>query len=156
MQGLEDCIIAKSAEMTRQVVYDTKYCIAEIDHDLGIYIQRWRPVSAEMSDDDYQAFYMYALAAVEGITVPQKGLVDLRYFKYLMSPEMQEWHSKTVFNDVYSNGSYCVAVLNTGDFLADMSIEQTYEELELKNGKFIRKYFKDEKKALKWLLAYEF
>jgi len=80
---------------------------------------------------------------------PQQMFIDMREFRFVVSPELQEWHAKTNFTKYLEMGISQVAILVSQDFFAKISVEQSFEENIVANS--IIQYFEDENEALAWL-----
>lgn len=79
-----------------------------------------------------------------------RWLIDLREFHYIMSPEMQDWYNKHVFQKIFVGQKFYFALINNGDFVNDLAVSQTFDE----SGSLTltTKSFNNEKTTYQWLL----
>ena len=81
---------------------------------------------------------------------PKRVLGDMINFKFVITPDIQEWVNENLFSVYIEIGFKKIAILLSTSFVEQVSIQQTLEEAE--SGSFATAYFDDEKTALAWLL----
>lgn len=74
--------------------------------------------------------------------------LNTQNFTYTISVEMQTWVNENIVSKLIANGISRFAFLMSSEFIAQLSIEQTMEDVE---DTFVR-YFDEESEAIKWLL----
>ncbi len=71
----------------------------------------------------------------------------------IIVPEVQEWIIDFLFPTIVERGVLKYALTLSDDIFAEISIEQMFdEEKDIPSNKFQQYFFKDEKKALEWLI----
>ncbi|TAH21208.1 MAG: hypothetical protein EAZ08_04205 [Cytophagales bacterium] len=134
------------------IIYDSQYQTLLYHTESGIFEEIWKEGSRELTDELYQEDFLKLIKV--GFRIPfNKVLIDHREFHFTISPELQTWHLENIFSVSiqYVTGKTKVANLVTPDFYAQLSIEQTFEEV--KTDKFIDfLYFDDRIAAVRWLL----
>jgi len=142
--------------MSRVTIVENKYTSIYFDLDLNLYEQYWYSATEDMEDEDYKEIQtqMINFFKEHKEYIIHNYLLDNREFLFSMSPEMQEWQAKYVMEFLAENmhtGSESIktAVITSGDFISQLSIEQTMEENEVSEN--AAKYFETEQEAREWL-----
>lgn len=133
------------------VVYDSTYQTLLHYPGLAFYEEIWKTESDDLTDDLYKEDFLKLIQT--GFRIPfDKVLIDHRAFHFVISPELQIWHNTHIFavSIQYIKGKTKVANLVTEDFCAQLSIEQTFDEVD-NNTPFEARYFSDREEALGWL-----
>lgn len=82
---------------------------------------------------------------------PQYILLDARNFLYVIAPETQTWMDNTLFPEWKKSGMKKIAVLISPDFMTQLSLKLTAEEV-LEGKQAIEGHFFEEKEsAVNWL-----
>ncbi|EAY30024.1 hypothetical protein [Microscilla marina] len=138
--------------MQLETIYQSRYQSIAVEKSLQLGHQEWYQDTVDMSDDEYRKDLGQLVRKLERQKIPQKWLINLSGFHYIMSPEMQEWHSLNVFQKIFVGQEFYFAVLSNGDFVNDLAVSQTFDE----TGNLIltTKYFKEETPAYAWLLDF--
>ncbi len=106
----------------------------------------WFEASEDMEEVEYKEIIEKRVTFFERYK-PKNFLTDARHFRYIIKPSLQAWnyeHSLKLFSKL---GGKKIAVLNSEDFVAQVSIEQTVEQ----DTQAQTEYFDDINSALKWL-----
>jgi hypothetical protein len=82
---------------------------------------------------------------------PSFLLVDARNFEFVIQKDMQKWIQENVFSVLDNVGVQKWAVINTPEFVSQISIEQTIESK--KENNFQAQYFDSEEEAMNWLFG---
>lgn len=80
---------------------------------------------------------------------PKKQLIDYSDFSQAISPEMQKWINENLIYPAIKAGLVKNAIIISKDKLAQISVEQTMDELH--GLKVFNKYFDNAEEAINWL-----
>lgn len=126
-----------------------KYFTSFFDPELGLYEVYWTKETRFLNETDYKHLVLkeHTTATVKGYDVKIQ-LLDNRHFKFVMSPELQDWQEEKITPNLTSNGKYPkTAIVQSSDFISQVFIEQTMQDT---TGQV--KYFDDIQEARSWLL----
>ncbi len=134
-----------------QKVWEDEHVRFSCDAEESIARAIWKPATENMNNEEYmQVFTRIAeLITQENI----KGwLGDTREFAKAVTPDLQEWFNTEVLPGLMEGGLEKMAMLAPQEFIANLSVEQSVDEIMMQNGgKFTIQYFDDLDKAEAWL-----
>lgn len=137
--------------MKEQLVYQSKHQTVAIDEEKGIFFHIWNKSSEQITEEQYKEEIIALGLAAGRHQIPPKGLINLTNFLFVISPEMQEWHNKNIFQP---EGGYThMAIVATPDFITSLSVEQTFEDGAEVDLDFETRFFSQEAEALDWLCS---
>ncbi len=114
----------------------------------NLLIQTWQKDSEDLEEDDFKK-EMLELSTFFLNLQPQKVLIDMREFYFLVVPEIQDWVNENVNSKLSKLHDTKTAFVVSPDFFTAVSVEQTLEEA---NGKKLNnKFFEEYNQAVKWL-----
>lgn len=109
----------------------------------------WFETSIDLTDEEYQE-EMNKNAEQCLIKKLPLALVDLRNFKFMITPEMQAWTDQVIFPQFIESGLKRIAFVVSPDLFAQVSLEQMMDE-DLAKEQFASKYFETKEEAEAWL-----
>lgn len=109
----------------------------------------WNELTAEMTEDEFKEIMLEYASFVEKYH-PKRLLLDALENKFLLTPAIQEWTDKNIFKRTYDAGLRRNAYIYPKDFLAQMGVEQIFDEEIVRQKE--HNFFYDREEALKWLL----
>ena len=127
-------------------LFKNQYVSINYNPDTALLDTIWFDASEDMEEEDYKLIIEKRVTFFERYK-PQNFLSDARHFRYIIKPSLQAWnyeHSLKLFSKL---GGKKIAILNSDDFVAQVSIEQTVEQ----DTQALTAYFDDSDSALKWL-----
>jgi len=134
------------------MLHKSKYQEIKFDDKLQAISNYWTTESEEMSNEDFMQESLKWLECYQ-IHKPKNILADTRYYKFTITPEVQEWHAENIFKKLMSFGPKKMAMLVSSDIFAQVSIEQTIEEGDARTSSdFQTKYFETKEEAQNWLV----
>lgn len=131
------------------VVFESEFSIFDWDEANSIFTHTFKPGSKGLTDEKFReemAIYVESFQKYH----PKRAIVDNRDLGFTISPELQEWHSKSVFPPCIEAGVERAALILTSDLFAQVAVEQLMEEEE--TGAFQTQYFDDLENAKAWLM----
>lgn len=129
-------------------LYDSEYQEIHLDQKNGILKNSWKQLSDQMEDEDYKKELLNLKIFVEKYR-PEKQLINTKEFGYTIGPQMQQWTDDHINEPHLKFGVQKAAFIMSEEIFAQVSVEQTMEELQGLN--FEIRYFKDENEAISWL-----
>ncbi|WP_448520061.1 hypothetical protein [Rhodoflexus sp.] len=133
----------------KQLLYQSQYYEILFDEAQSLIIHKALPDTLAMSNEHFKHEMTVFLEMCEKHR-PERDLVDLIDMRYVILPDMQEWVNMEIFPTLLATIKRMAFVVPVGIF-ETLALEQTMDEEYGK--KFVRRYFKDEGKALEWLMA---
>ncbi|WP_299457701.1 hypothetical protein [uncultured Microscilla sp.] len=142
--------------MKIHTLYSDQYATSYYNPDLLLLETYWKKPTEDMTNANYQMVLLDTLDELErGIQQHgwrfDKMIADNRQFLFIMSPRLQEWQTKYIFNKLLGYGLKKTAIVMSKAFTSQFSIEQTFEESPETNE--ITKYFDDIQEARNWIVS---
>lgn len=100
------------------------------------------------NDDNYKKTILIWKEIIEEHK-PQKQLIDYSDFSQAISPEMQTWINENLIYPAIKAGLKKNAIIISKDKLAQISVEQTMDEIH--GLKVFNKYYDNKEDAINWL-----
>jgi hypothetical protein len=134
-----------------QALFENQYITIFYDPKTGILYNVWFPETLKMSDKMYKE---NALLQIQYMRVVRSSrwLVDLSMFKYMLNADIRQWVNAQLPQVVMVGVKY-IALVNSSDIFAQISVEQLMMGKNILNANFEIRYFEDRKKAEKWLIT---
>lgn len=130
-------------------VYKSKFLTRFYHEKHNILEGRWTD-DGSMTDKDYREIMLGTVESTEKYK-PLGILADTREFHLSIIPATQEWINQEVFPKAIAAGIKKVAFLVPQNIFVEVSLDQTMNEENAKDG-FQTKFFNDHDKALSWLI----
>lgn len=128
--------------------YNSEYLTINYNKSLSLIEFRWKPQSAELSDDIIKSEFLKEVELCEKYN-PKNLLINTKDFQYVITPELQEWTDNSIFPKYIEAGVKQIAIVVGEDIFANVSVEQTMDE---ENASTIQsEYFTSEEDAIEWL-----
>lgn len=128
-----------------------QFSISKGDIENKILYHIWKSTSENMQDEDFKEELLKTIKEDNEDEKYSSMVVDLRDFKFVITPEIQEWSDKNIFPLFREVGLNRVAFVVSSDLFSQISVEQMLEE-ENAQKIFAKQYFDDMLKAENWLL----
>lgn len=107
----------------------------------------WRDASASLEDAEFMEINENYLELIKEHKLVA-FFIDTRKFLYTISPDMQDWVGENILSKLPGLGLKRIAFLMSEEFIAQLSIKQTMENL---GDNCQMRYFDDKEKALSWV-----
>lgn len=136
----------------RTTLYTSKFQEVSFDDETLLLYANFFPATAEYTDESYKEDFLQFKEKIINLNIKRikYSFADMRNFFFTVTPALQEWHNKHIFEFAVATGTEKLGILLMEDIFAAVSIEQTIEE-EVRP--FETRFFKDEQSALNWLLS---
>ncbi len=135
-----------------ETVYHSKYALHQYDEGSNTLYSDWTPETANM---DPQTFRQEMEAWLEVFKKKKPALLydECRNFSYPITPEEQTWMAKSVYAEWVKTGLKKYAHMVPEEMIAELSVEQMFEEiLGMKlEGQFPIRNFDKKAAAEEWL-----
>ena len=140
--------------MERQTLYSDKYLDVYYNQDLRLIEYYWKEATEDMTEAEYRMILLDLTDEVDekvksGAWMLDSFLLDNQNFLFVMSPKLQEWHTRKITSVATTWGAKKVAIVMSEEFASQMSIEQTMEEDKKANS--LTRYFDNMEEAKEWL-----
>ncbi len=132
------------------VLYESDYSIFEYDKENSIFSHIFKAGSEDLNTEKFKKEMLTYLEFFEKYK-PKKALVNNQEMKYIIVPELQEWHAQNIFPRCIQAGVEMAAMVETSDIFAQVAMEQLMEEET--TGGFAVRFFDDADKAKNWLIS---
>jgi hypothetical protein len=114
------------------------------DHCLRV---TWKEGSVNLLDVEFMEINEKYLELIEAHKL-KSFFIDTRKFYYTIDPEMQAWVGENILSKLPGLGIKRLAFLMSEEFIAQLSIEQTMDNL----GESCQmRYFDDREEAIEWV-----
>jgi len=130
-------------------LWDSHFQDLYYDPTAKLFKQRWLGTTYEMDEQRYQREQQKMLGYLKE-SQPEKLLVDLSNFAFIIVPELQAWHTIHIHYAIIQLGIHKIAFLMSPDFVAQTSVEQTVDEFPPVTTTKIE-YFSNLQEAETWL-----
>jgi len=142
--------IQTGTKMTTQKIYESQYQRIFLDQTNAIMHNEWMEESIQMDEADFKNELMKLVGCIAEHPV-KRQLIDTLNFRFIVSPQLQEWTDVEVTKKNKMNGVKKVALIASQEFVTQLSVQQTLSEEEAKT--LDTRFFSDMKEAKDWLLA---
>ena len=132
-----------------EVLHKSKYWHFGCSKEQHLMWYEWFDTSIDMTDEEYKE-EMSANAAQCTIQKLPLALVDLRKFKFMITPEVQTWTDQIIFPQFIASGLKRIAFVVSSDLFAQVSLQQMMDE-KIAKEQFASKYFETKEDATQWL-----
>lgn len=131
-------------------LYESPVIRITLEPTTPVIIFTWLSASATLSVEAYKK-EMEQVADLQIVYHTHKPLVDIRDFRFVITPPIQEWVDQHILEKFMKAGIHKVAYVASNDAFTQVSVEQTMSEAY---GSTVKaQYFKDYDQARDWLLA---
>ncbi|HAI75349.1 MAG TPA: hypothetical protein DCM08_03805 [Microscillaceae bacterium] len=138
-----------------EIILDSPFVEISFDKSQRKLLAVWKDQTATMSNDQYKELFEQIAGLLE-LHKPDHWLGDIRKFGFFVIPELQEWIATAIMPRFIQAGLKKMAMLASENFIAQLSIEQTTDEME-KNSQEASplqvRYFDNDQAAQDWFLG---
>jgi hypothetical protein len=127
--------------------FETKFQFLKYDENNSVVIQKWRDNTIKMNGEDFKREMLF-LADFFRRYHPQRVLILMQDFEFIVDPELQDWVNENV-NSILAEDKTKTAIVVSKDFFSAVSVEQTIADAE-KEG-LENRFFDKEQDAQDWL-----
>lgn len=131
-------------------IYSSNYLEANYNKDIRLITFLWKENTSDLSDDIFKKELQKEIYCIENHPC-DKLLINSKNFTYLISFEVQDWISEEILPAYSRAGIRKIAFVQSDEFIAQLSIEQTMLRAHLKQ-RYVSKYFKSKNSAMNWLM----
>ncbi|OJJ15671.1 hypothetical protein BKI52_37950 [marine bacterium AO1-C] len=112
----------------------------------------WNRQTAFMSNEDFQNVLCMCMEVLKELQ-PKALLGNDQYFSKPIPPELQEWTVKQLNPHLEKSGIKKMAFTSSRDFIGDLSIQQSVEEIQKNTPRkqLSVRYFENLEEAKKWV-----
>lgn len=132
------------------IIYESDYSTFDYDKEHSIFSHTFKPASESLTTETFKKEMFTYLEFFEKYK-PKKALVNNQEMKYIIVPELQEWHAQNIFPRCIELGVEQAAIVEAPDIFAQVAMEQLMEEET--SGGFAVRFFDDVDKATEWLIS---
>jgi len=132
------------------VFFESDYITLQMENDNTLIRFSYKEdgASENMDEEDYKKIMLIYAEEVEKY-LPPNLLVDMRYSKFLVDIELQEWTAKEI--DTRTTCLKKMAFVVSSDIFSQVSTEQMMQEKEIASNYDEPRYFDTIEEAEKWL-----
>lgn len=129
-------------------LYTKPYITISSVPDNRLLVAQWTEESESLKVEEFQAVNEFYVQAIHerGLTFL---LINAQKFNFLIAPDLQNWVAEQIIPQAIGFGLKKIAFVMSKEFVAQLSIEQTMDEVIEKP--FDMQYFDDEDKAYQWI-----
>jgi hypothetical protein len=112
------------------------------------------PATERLTREDFKQDLLAMCQAMEGHTM--EGILgDNRQQRFTIDLETQQWLGRVIYGKFIALGIRKMAMLMPQEFMAQLSVEQTFDEIRGQNGELLMQLalFDDEAEAQAWLVS---
>lgn len=131
-------------------IENRKYVLIEYFSELSLLQYHWQSSNIDMTEDEYKAEMLNILALFRQYQV-QNVILNARKSQFVITLDLQEWVNKNIIAIAASEGLKRVLVILSDELVANLSMEQMFEEDSHKT--FHTHYFSSVADAQEWLKA---
>ncbi len=134
-------------------ILNNEYVHIDLEADNSLAVATWLSESEDMSLEEYYTTFDQ-IAELFAQHRVKKWLGDAVNFRKAVTPDMQNWVATVFTPKVIGAGLTKMAVVLPTEFIANLSLEQTVDEMqELNEQLFAVRYFAQLQDARNWLLS---
>ena len=129
-------------------VYKNKYIQIAYYSENKLIIANWTNETEIANKQDFKDWNIELVKQIEA-NESNVLLANTFNYKFIITPDLQEWSTTNVFAKMAKAGIEKIAMLATNEMFSQVSLEQFVEEYKI--GNIVTKYFDDINNAKKWL-----
>ncbi|OJJ20416.1 hypothetical protein BKI52_18330 [marine bacterium AO1-C] len=134
-----------------QKIFENEFVHTYFDVNTKMAKNIWKEQSQELTEAQFKDILIQLQSAI--FSHPATTLLlDVRLFKFVIEPEVQEWVSAYVMVNYTKNGITKIASILPSSIFERVSLQQTIDE-NITERALQRAHFDDEDQAKAWLLA---
>ncbi|WP_157558282.1 hypothetical protein [Microscilla marina] len=131
-------------------LYQNKFVKITYDQEARICIGNWTEETSTATADDFKEWNQRLVEKIEQYK-PMGFLANTLNYKFIITPDLQEWSATNVFGRFAKAGVIRIALTVPEDFYSQVALEQFVDEYE---GRRIKnRYFSDLGEAKTWLTS---
>lgn len=137
-------------------IYTSNYHIVEITPGSSIAHMTVLSATERLTREGFQQDLLSMCESMEAHVI--EGLLgDNRKQRFTIDIETQQWLGQVIYSKFIQMGIRKMAMLMPHEFMAQLSLEQTFEEVRGKQGEVLMQmaFFEDESEARVWLRSLE-
>jgi len=131
----------------KESVFENEFITSFVDKEKHLYGYRWKSTNRTMTPEQYKEEITRQANNVLQYK-PLFVLVDFRDSDFVIDTDLQGFVSQTLFQNMTQVGAKKLAVIQTEDYIMQLSIEQTVNEQV--NVKYVTRYFSSQDEAEQW------
>jgi hypothetical protein len=131
-------------------IFKNKFLQIKHDADNNICIANWSLETEKASEKDFKVWNFNLIDKIKE-KKPHGLLANTRYYKFLISIELQEWSVINIFEHFAEAGLKKIAIINSVEVISQMALQQFIDEY--RTGKIETKYFTEFDEAKNWLIS---
>ena len=131
-----------------KTLHDSKFNKIEFNSKKQILNVIWKPETENMETED-MLIEVLKICELIVLQKPKSIFADDRKKTHIYTVEEQEWVAQNFGKSCIKVNLEKFAILNSEELVAELSIEQTLDEI--KNAPFQKRFFSTEKEAVNWL-----
>ncbi|OQX99605.1 MAG: hypothetical protein B6I24_02100 [Bacteroidetes bacterium 4572_128] len=128
------------------LVYNNKFLEIYFEMEKSLIVFQWEKITEEASEEDFKEWNRNLVKMVE-VYRPKFILSINIYYFFIINVELQEWSVKNIFEKFQAYGVKKLAMIESDDFISQISLEQFVDEGE---ELLLTKYFVEKEDAMKW------
>ncbi|HAS46870.1 MAG TPA: hypothetical protein DCS93_40670 [Microscillaceae bacterium] len=134
-----------------QKIFENEFVSTYFDTHTQMAKNIWKEQSQYLTDIQFKDLFTHLQPTIFSYAVTRL-MIDVRLFKFVIEPDLQEWTTEYVIDNYAKNGIAKIATILPSSIFERVSLQQTFNENITEKG-LQRKQFDDEEQAKTWLLA---
>ncbi|OJJ20414.1 hypothetical protein BKI52_18320 [marine bacterium AO1-C] len=134
-----------------QIIFENEFVTTSFDKNTKIAQNIWQEKSQDLTEEQFKNIFSHIQAAIFSCSATRL-IIDVRLFKFVIEPELQEWTSKYVMENYVNNGITRIASILPASIFERVSLQQTFAGDYITKG-IQQRQFDNEEQAKEWLLA---
>ncbi|WP_020530440.1 hypothetical protein [Flexithrix dorotheae] len=143
--------IANKVLFPKECFNPEKYVIIHVNREKSLLHYRWKRTTSRMDEDDYKLTiaYLFHLVFTQKIS---RIIADHAHKDFTIGVHLQPWTAR-IMELGAKLGVKKVAIIESKDFITQLSLEQIVEFVQKNNTCSEVKFFKDYALAFQWIFA---
>jgi len=134
-----------------QKIFENEFVTTYFDANTQMAKNIWKEQSQDLTDIQFKDLFSRLQPTIFSYAATRL-MIDVRLFKFVIEPDLQEWTTEYVLVNYAKNGVTKIATILPSSIFERVSLQQTFNEETVKKH-LKRKQFDDEQRAQEWLLA---
>ncbi len=134
-----------------ETIFENEFVHTYFDADTKMAKNVWKEQSQELNEKQFKDILVHLQEVI--FSYPATSLLlDVRSFRFVIDPEVQEWISEQLMTQYIKHGVNKIASVLPDSIFERVSLQQTIDENTNKEA-LRHAHFDDEDQAIAWLLA---
>ncbi|HAS46193.1 MAG TPA: hypothetical protein DCS93_37275 [Microscillaceae bacterium] len=131
----------------KESIFENEFAASFVDVEKRLYGYKWKRTNRTMTPEQYKAEITRQADNILQYK-PLFVMVDFSETDFIIDPDLQGFVTQTLFQSMIDVDTKKLAVIQTEDYILQLSVEQTVNEQT--KAQYVTQYFLSQEEAIQW------